>query len=74
MAKILRAQVRSTALRDVSYDADARILTVTFQRGATATYPKVPRAVFDAMIKAPSVGRYYRQVIQARFGRNGRGS
>ena len=74
MTKILRAQVRSTALRAVSYDTDAKILTVTFRRGATATYPKVPRAVFDAMIKAPSPGRYYRQVIQARFGSNGRGS
>jgi hypothetical protein len=74
VTKVLRARVRSTALREVSYDADAKILTVTFRRGATASYPRVPRAVFDAMIKAPSPGRYFRQVVQARFGKDGRGS
>ena len=62
-------KVRSTAIRQVDYDAGSQALTVRFLKGGLAVYEGVPRAVFDAMIKAPSVGRYYRQVIQARYGR-----
>lgn len=47
------------ASRPWGYDDLARELYVRFHSGRTYIYADVPRGNYDAMIAAPSVGRYF---------------
>jgi len=64
---MISARVRSSAIREVQYEPSGERLIVIFAKGGSASYLDVPRSVFDAMIRAPSVGRYYRQVVRKRY-------
>jgi KTSC domain len=51
--------VESSSIELVGYDEQAQELYVRFHnRGRTYAYEDVPRAQFDALLAAPSKGRY----------------
>lgn len=55
----------STAIKQVSYDTDTKILTIVFNRGAAYDYHDVPYAEFKQMVEAKSTGQYYNQHIKS---------
>ena len=60
--------VQSSALEQVSYDERAHTLCATFREtGRTYLYQDVPQELYDGLIFAESLGRYFNTHIQGRF-------
>jgi hypothetical protein len=59
--------VESSTLATVAYDETREILQLGFCNGAVYQYSGVPAAVQDALLVAPSKGRYFNQAIRNRF-------
>lgn len=60
-------EVKSSNVRAVEYNDDARELTVSFKTGATYLYSEVPRSIYDAMLSAESVGGYFAAHVRGKF-------
>jgi hypothetical protein len=61
------ATVESTTLAMVAYDETQRLLQLEFCSQAVYLYFGVPAAVHQALLVAPSKGRYFNQTIRGRF-------
>lgn len=59
--------VSSSMMTAVAYDARTRTLTIRFVEGGRYRYRAVPRAVFDALLAAPSKGRFFHEEIDGRY-------
>ena len=59
-----KIKVNSTAISEVSYDKETKILRIQFARGAEYDYPNVPEIEFKNLVSAPSVGKYFNQHIK----------
>lgn len=58
----------STAIASVEYDEAKRLLHVQYRTGTTVyTYVGVPRAIYDALMRAPSMGAYFAKHIQKQY-------
>jgi hypothetical protein len=57
----------SSNIKDVSYNAEAKRLTVTFMSGATYHYDGVPASVYAAISAAASPGGYFAAAIKDKF-------
>ena len=57
---------KSQAINAISYDADTKTLTVTFDRG-TYSYADVPADVYEALKNSESQGTYYRENIKGKY-------
>jgi hypothetical protein len=58
----------STAVRDIEYDAEARVLRVTFvPTGKRYAYRQVPLETYDEFIHAFSKGTFFNRHIRDRF-------
>jgi len=57
----------SSVIRSFEYDPVSRRLAIQFVSGRRYHYDGVPEAVFDAMRRAPSKGRYFNKRIRDRF-------
>lgn len=62
-----RLSVRSSGLRSVGYDERSSMLEVEFQNGHVYRYFAVPKAKYDALLSANSVGAYFNANIRERF-------
>jgi hypothetical protein len=60
-------RVESSAVEAVDYKERARRLIVTYSGGATYAYAGVPRASWDALLGAESIGRFVNLEIKPRF-------
>jgi hypothetical protein len=58
----------SSAIGSAGYDDDTQTLDITFTSGQTYTFSNVPPDVFDALVSAPSPGRFYHQHIKGIYG------
>lgn len=59
----------SAALFAVHYDDKYRRLRATFREtGKTYVYENVPRAVYDALLAAPSAGAFFNASIRECYG------
>ena len=56
--------IPSTTLATVVYDEAREVLQLELVSGATYQYFGVPRAVHEALLSAPSKGRYFNQAIR----------
>lgn len=56
---ITRTPVTSSDLAEVGYDAKTQTLEVLFHRGGVYRYFAVPPAVYEELMSAPSIGRYF---------------
>ena len=61
------AAVESSTLATVGYDEVRQLLQLEFCSRAVYQYFSVPSAVHQALIVAPSKGRYFNQAIGGRF-------
>ena len=61
------AIVESTTLATVGYDENLERLQLEFCSRAVYLYFGVPSAVHQALLDAPSKGRYFNQTIRGRF-------
>jgi KTSC domain-containing protein len=61
------ATVDSTTLATVAYDEARELLQLEFCNGVVYLYFGVPEAVHEALLGAPSKGRYFNQTIRGRF-------
>jgi len=62
------AYVQSSALEQVSYDEKAHTLRATFREThRTYVYEHVPQEIYDGLIFADSLGRYFNAYIRDRF-------
>lgn len=59
--------VRSSMIDAVFYDYSNRTLTVFFRKGGTYEYLQVPQKVYEDLIRAASVGRYYHAEIRGHY-------
>lgn len=59
--------VESTTLATVAYDDARQVLCLEFRSRAVYQYYRVPAAVHEALLRAPSKGSYFNQVIRGRF-------
>jgi len=61
------AAVESTTLVTVSYDDTRELLQLEFCSRAVYQYFHVPAVVHQALLDAPSKGRYFNRAIRGRF-------
>lgn len=59
--------VESTTLATVAYDEVRELLQLEFRSPAIYQYFGVPAAVHESLLRAPSKGSYFNQVIRGRF-------
>jgi hypothetical protein len=59
--------VESTTLATVAYDESRKLLQLEFCSQTVYLYFGVPLAVHQALLGAPSKGRYFNQAIRGRF-------
>ena len=58
----------SSAVRDIEYDPESRVLRVTFvPTGKRYAYRQVPHAIYDAFIHAFSKGTFFNRFIRDEF-------
>ncbi len=57
----------SSLIERLVYDEAAQTLLVTFCAGRRYLYRDVPRATYDALVAAPSVGSYFNAAVRDRF-------
>ena len=61
------ATVESTTLATVGYDEAQELLQLELGSRAVYLYFGVPAAVFEALLGAPSKGRYFNGAIRGRY-------
>jgi hypothetical protein len=61
------ATVESATLATVGYDEAQELLQLEFGSRAVYLYFGVPAAVHDALLGAPSKGRYFNEAIRGRY-------
>ena len=62
-----RQIIISTDLKSVGYDAIAHVLEVELQSGPISRYFDVPQSVYEALMSAPSKGRYFNDNVQGKY-------
>lgn len=60
----VKVKVESSAIKNVSYDEQERVLRLEFTSGGEYDYPEVPKYEFINLTNAPSVGKYYNTNIK----------
>jgi KTSC domain len=59
--------VESTTLAALAYDDARRTMRLEFRSRAVYSYFGVPRSVYEALLAAPSKGRYFNRAIRGAF-------
>ncbi len=59
--------VESSNILEVGYDENAEVLYITFKSGDTYTYDMVPVHVYEEMLSAESVGKYFHKNIRGQY-------
>lgn len=62
-----RQRVGSSNLAEVGYNATSQTLEVMFQDGSIYQYYNVPQPIYDALMAAPSKGKFLYSQIKDRF-------
>lgn len=57
----------SSVIKDVSYQAPAQQLLITFPNGSVYEYSEVPEDVYQAFQAAPSAGSFYHKQIKGKY-------
>jgi len=62
-----RRPVTSSVIAELGYDPETSTLELKFTTGRVYQYFMVPSAVFDALLKSTSVGRYFNKQVRDRY-------
>ena len=61
------ARLSSSAIERIAYDESEELLSIWFRETGRYLYSGVPRAVYEALKRAPSAGRYFNESIKRRY-------
>jgi hypothetical protein len=64
---VIVTAVESTTLRAIGYDGRLGLLRLEFRSGAVYDYFGVPGIVHEALLRAPSVGACFNEIVRGRF-------
>jgi hypothetical protein len=59
--------VESTLLATVAYDTRRKVLQLELRNQVIYQYFGVPTTVYEALLRAPSKGKYFNQAIRGKF-------
>jgi hypothetical protein len=59
-----RVALSSTTVVSAGYDEGSRTMEIEFTGGAVYRYDDVPREVFDGLLAAESVGRFFNERVR----------
>lgn len=59
-----RTPVTSTTMSSVGYDPEESTLEIEFTTGEIYQYHDVPLEIYEGLLNAPSLGRYFNFVIK----------
>jgi len=62
-----RQRVQSSSLSEVGYEPKKHVLEVRFRNGGLYRYYEVPRAVYQALMAAESLGAFMNQAIRGHY-------
>lgn len=57
----------SSQIDEVAYDVENKRLRVSFTRGGSYIYEKVPALIFAELVSARSVGKYFASEVKSSF-------
>lgn len=57
----------SAMIERVLFDDEAETLCISFRQSGQYIYEGVPRAIYDALAKATSAGRFFNECIKGHF-------
>ena len=60
-------RLHSSMIDRIVFDDEAETLAISFRNSRGYLYLGVPRAIYDALGKARSAGRYFNESIKGRF-------
>lgn len=60
-------RLQSSVIDRIVFDDDAETLSIWFRQSGRYIYEGVPRAIYDALARAPSAGRFFQEAIRGRF-------
>ncbi len=61
------AKLNSSMISRIAYDDEGEALSIWFKETGRYVYYGVPGAIFDALRKAPSAGRFFNESIKRRY-------
>ena len=64
---VVTKQVVSSAIKQLAYDLDRRVLTITFTSGNEYDYENFEPDTFERFYKAKSVGRFYNEQVKGLY-------
>ena len=56
--------VTSSSIAALGYEPHDQVLAVRFRNGAEYRYRTVPKRVFEDLVAAPSIGRFYHENVR----------
>lgn len=59
--------LKSSMIHRIVFDEEAQTLQVSFRSGLKYIYEGVPRAIYDALGRAASAGRFFNAHVKGRF-------
>ena len=62
-----RTPVTSTTLKSVGYDPQTQTLELEFDSGSVYQYDNVPPEVYQGLLEADSLGRYFNENIDKSY-------
>jgi hypothetical protein len=60
-------RLTSSTINRIVFDDEAQTLAITFRNSGRYLYHGVPRAIYDALGKAQSAGRFFNDCIKGHF-------
>ena len=60
-------RLHSSMIDRIVFDDEAETLAITFRQSGSYLYHGVPRAIYDALARAQSAGRFFNDCIKGRF-------
>jgi hypothetical protein len=58
---------RSSMISEVDYDSDEKLLTLTFSKGGKYQYEDVSKDVYEGLLNAESIGKYFLAHIKNKY-------
>lgn len=60
-------KVTSSNIQTIGYDTQANTLRIIFSNGSIYDYSNIPSDIYNALINAQSIGKYFHQMIKNNY-------
>jgi hypothetical protein len=62
-----KTRVKSSVIAAVAYNPRTKVLEVEFHAGRTYDYLAVPRRIYESLLTADSIGKYFNETIRPNY-------